>query len=500
MVLQTRKSVFAVVTESAENTPVAPSAATQFIAVQEGFSLAPGFSVLTNAEMKPTIGRSKDIKGLETPTFSMSHYMRSSGVEGTEAGFAPLLKCALGASSTTNTEYNTVSSSTTTVVNVDTGEGASYEAGEALLIKNTNGDAHEIRNIASIATDALTLAQALDNAPATGVNLGKAQLYKGVTDNSHPSLSMWAYIANGGATELMAGSKVSSLSISATAGEFVNASFSIDGSSFYYNPLEVTSSNEKIDFNEGAAEITATLPIRWYKDPYELAEAVEDAMNLVATATITVTYDDSTRKFTIASDGGTFQLTWAGGTNTASSAKTLLGFTSADDTGAVSYASDTALTFAASYTPNYDEAEPLVAKGNEVLFGTSTEVSCFDAKSVTFNLANTLADIPELCSESGSAGKIVGERVVSVDIVAYLSTGQAEEFKRYRKSDELIFTWNFGEKTAGNWVAGKTVNVHCPKVVINSFELADDGGVVVMNMSLMAFSDEGEAEVFVNTL
>ena len=501
MAVQMKNSVFAVTTETTEGTPVAPSAATEFLAFHEGFSFTPEFSVLANSEMKASIARSKDILGMESPSASFSHYMRSSGTEGTEAAYAPLLKAALGASSTTNTEYNTVASSTTTVVKVDSGEGASYERGEALMIKNENGDAYEVRNIASIATDDLTLAQSLNNAPGTGVELGKAQLYKGVTDSSHPSLSLWAYISNGAAIETISGARVSGLTINGTAGEFVIADFTFGGSEFYYDPLEVTSSNEKLDFDIGGGALAATMPIRWYKDPYQLASAVTDAMNAVSTDVITVSYADSTKKYTISTAGGTLNLLWNTGTNTASTIGALLGFSvAADDTGATSYEADSAISLAAGYTPDYDNADPLVAKNNQVMIGSSTEVTCFDAKSVTFNLANTVADLPSLCAESGKLGTLVMQRDVSIDVVAYLSSGQAEEFKRYRNNDEILFTWNFGEKTAGNWVAGKTCNVHCPTVRISSFSLVDDGGVVALNMTLQAFTDEGEAEVFVNTL
>ena len=88
-----------------------------------------------------------------------------------------MLKAIFGATSTqTNGGARTVQvGSTTTVVNVTAGRGADFTAGQAIGVR-TGSAATEIEcaEIASIATDALTLTEALSATPVTGANVNGA--------------------------------------------------------------------------------------------------------------------------------------------------------------------------------------------------------------------------------------------------------------------------------------------------------------------------------------
>ena len=180
---QTKGSRMAIVTEVTEGTPVSPTSAGQYIALQDGYSLEPAFEVLDNAELTGSIGKAKPVLGLENPTASLDHYIRHSGVEGQEPNFGRLIEGVMGAKSVNATEYDTDAGSTAgtalvagTVV-VDAGDGVQFERGEALLIKDaTNG--FKVRNVESISTDTLTVNFNMSAAPAANVNLGKAVLYK----------------------------------------------------------------------------------------------------------------------------------------------------------------------------------------------------------------------------------------------------------------------------------------------------------------------------------
>lgn len=499
--LQNRNTVVAVTKETTEATPVAPSASTDYIAIQEGFDVSPEFQDLQSAELQSSIGMAKGVKGFENPTASFSHYMRSSGVEATAPNFGNLVESCLGGLTAAQAEDNTVAGSTTTVVKVDSGEGADYERGMALLVKDaTSGRNYSIRNVLSVSTDDLTLAQALGAAPPVSIDLGRPTLYK-VADSGHPTLDLFVYRANTAAVELLAGCRVTDMSIDATAGEFVNCSYNLSGVKYLFDPIEITSADQYLDFNDGGGEENAQVPAKFYKDPYDLAQAIADAMNALTTDTITVTYSDSTNKFTFASSGGTFSLLWNTGANTANTIGDKIGFSvAADDTGASSYVADSALTFSAPHTPSYDNADPLVAKNNEILLGSSTEVTAFEAESVSIKIANEKRDVLDICSESGKSGSIFSNRTVTVDIVGYLTSGQALEFQRYRENTSIVFTYNFGNKLGGNWVAGQCVNVHIPTAVITSFKIGDSGGVVTLEMSLRAYVDEGNGEFYINTL
>lgn len=100
--------------------------------------------------------------------------------------------------------------------------------------------------------------------------------------------------------------------------------------------IYVTSANNKFQISEnGTAFLTATLTAGAYT-PSAFATALETALDGVATADITVTYDTTTRLFTISSAGATFQLIGERGSNP-TSGMSLAGFDQKDYTGATSY-------------------------------------------------------------------------------------------------------------------------------------------------------------------
>ncbi|MGV8130802.1 MAG: hypothetical protein ACP5N7_01740 [Candidatus Pacearchaeota archaeon] len=501
--LQTRNTVFAIKEEVTQNTLVVPTAATDFIPILDDISVTPAFDTIESTEIQASIGKTKSTKGFENPTANVSLYWKGSSVEGQAPNWGSLLQGLLGGKSTAAAEYDTIAGSTTSVIKVNVGEGASYEKGESLLIKDSVNN-YSIRNIASILNDDITLAQNLSNAPASGVNLGKAILYK-AANSGHPSLSMWDYRANGGLLQVMGGSRPVSLSASIEAGGAIQATFTCEGVEYFYDPMIVTASNKWLDVNEGGPEINVSITEKAYKDPYELASAIQTALDSACAATIVCNYDDSTRKFTITSNGATFQILFKtgihGSDNTDTHIGTLLGYTdSADKTLALTYTSDNSVSFAASFTPSFDQTDINIAKDNQVLLGLGTEVSCFRASALTLNISNTHTKIGDICATSGRSSSLFTGRDVSVDVTFYLTTGQAKEFKRFRANDEVIFTFNFGKKSGGNWTPGTCWNIHIPTAVISSFEIADQDSLVICNMTLTAFVKDGNPEIYINQL
>jgi hypothetical protein len=299
----------------------------------------------------------------------------------------------------------------------------------------------------------------------------------------------------------MAGTRVTDMTIDITAGDFINGSFTLSGIKYFFDPIIIGATNKFIDFDDAGGEENVSVAEKTYKDPYELAAAIETAMNGATTDTITVAYDDAARKFTIASDGATLSLLWNTGTNAANSIGATLGFSvAADDTGALTYTSDDAQDWSAAYTPEYDDNDPLIAKSNTILIGEADEITCFGAQSVSIALSNTKTDITDVCSESGKSGSQFTGRTVNIDVVAYLEQGQAEEFKRYRNNDEIQFCYNAGVKSGGNWVPGKAVNFFSPTCKISSFALGDGDGIVTLEMSLQCFVADGLGEFYINFL
>jgi len=111
------------------------------------------------------------------------------------------------------------------------------------------------------------------------------------------------------------------------------------GSGSGWGYFRVDTGNQWVDFNEGGGELSAQIPAGNY-DASSLCDAIKAAMELVGTLTYTVTYSDTSNKFTVASTA-TFSLLWASGSHLASSIGLDIGFdVGSDDTGASSYTGD----------------------------------------------------------------------------------------------------------------------------------------------------------------
>lgn len=502
--IQTRSSVLAVKVESTEGTPVVPAAGTDAVALQPDFTMEPAFDTLTNDELRSSIGQSKPIQGLENPAVSFSHYLRSSGVEGQAVNFHNLLYSGLGATSTASTEYDTFNGSTTTTIVMPVGEGANFERGEALLIKDsTNG--YRIRAVHSVSGDNLSLSFAVPTAPVSGVNLGKCVLYK-PANTGHPSLTVWHYLGNGGAVQMMSGGRVTSVDIDITAGELINAAYNIEGLAYYFDPIEITSSTRYLDFTNDDGTYAAAVTAKWYKDPHELAEALQLAMNTASTGeTATVAYSNSTGKFTITSTGTVLSLLFNSGSNTANTIATKIGFSAgSDQTGTAAgtgYTSATAVTLTFAYTAAYDSADPLAAKNHEIMIGAQADYACFGASAVSVSISNEKASQLSVCAESGRSGSIISGRTVTMSVTSLLSQYDAEKVKTFRKNDEIRFQYSFGEKSGGNWVAGKCGCIYIPTAVITSINVTDEDGLATLNLELQAFVDtSGNGEAYIGTL
>ena len=100
--------------------------------------------------------------------------------------------------------------------------------------------------------------------------------------------------------------------------------------------------NDKIDFDDGGGEENVAIDAGNYATSTLVAAEIKAQIETATGDTITASYSGG-RKFTVESDGGTFELLWDSGTNAATSCGADIGFdTSADDTGATSYEADNA--------------------------------------------------------------------------------------------------------------------------------------------------------------
>jgi hypothetical protein len=502
----TKKTRVAVVAESTENVAAYPSSGADFLAIQDGFSLQTQVDVLENAELKASIGKAKSIIGFENPSASISHYLRHSGTEGVapQSGYSKLLKAAFGDEDVNSTEYNTVSGSTVSIVKVDTGEGANFAIGQALLVKHP-ANPWEIAVVKSISGDDLTLLFQLDVAPGTGVNLGKAVSYR-AADSGHPTLSLHDYRGNGGAYQLVTGARVTAFNVEAAAGALLNASFELGGAAAFFNRIEIASTDRYLDFTDDSGTYAAVVAAGTYKTPHDLAAALQAAMDLQTSTTPTVTYSDSTGKFTIKTTGTLLSLLWNTGTNAANTIGDKIGFsTAANDTGTgatTGYTSDNALDFSSPYTPSFDDpGNPLVVKNNEVWLGTSEDSVCFGASTLSYSLSTPKTDIPDICAETGRSGSIIQSREVSVSGTATLSRYKADLFFAMMNNTSLSFQFAFGVVSGGNWVAGQSGCLHLKECTVSAHNLGDSDGIVTVEFEVQGHVDaSGNSETALNLL
>jgi hypothetical protein len=503
MAEKNRSSSLAIIEEVTEGTLVAPTLATQFIPIQDNFEIDPGFEVLENAEIKNSIGVAKPIQGLEQPTGSFDHYLKHSGVEGQAPAYLPLLRSALGTSSTNGTERLTAAASTVSLLKLAAG-GGDFALGKAVLVKDgTNG--YSIRPVHSVATNDLTLGFNLPFAPAAGIGAGKC-VNVAPANEGHPSLSLWMYRGGGGALEAVAGSKVTEMNLSIAAGELINGSFSFSGVKYFFDPIIIGATDTKLDFTDDDGTFVATVTAKTYTSPHELAAAIQAAMNTASPGeTKTVVYQDADGKFKITSTGAVLSLLWNTGGNAANTIGDKIGFlTAADDTGAggaVGYTSDNAQSWASAITPTFDAADPIAAKNHEVLIGDSDDIVNFCAESIAISLTNTIVDQKCVGAESGVEAKIHNRREVECTIIGFLERHDADKFNKFANNSNIRFAYNFGLKTGGNWVAGKCGNVYAPTCTVSAFKLGDSDGLVTMEITVKAYVDDtGAGEFFLNFL
>lgn len=498
MPISNKATIFAIKKETTEGTIVAPSAATSFIPIQPDLEMVPELEKLDNEEMKNSLGMAKKVTGAENPTASFSHYVKHSGVEGQAPAWGPLLESVFGQTKTAANEYAVVAGSTVTALTV--ADASVFMVGEMVLVKDaTNGYSLNFIHSYETVTDTMQMAFKLAAAPADTIKLGKAITYFPANTPIHPSLTLWRYIGGSSANDMIRGARVTEFSFTAEAGQLINGSLSLEGLEYYWNPIEITTSNDTLDLTDDIGTIAPRVASGWYKTPQELASALETAILDLTTKVFTVTYSNSTGKFTIASSDSTLvSLLWNSGTNTARSIATKIGFTTAaDSTLATTYTSANAQTYAASYVPSFDDSDPLSAKGHIAYFGDQTDNVCFNPSSVEITVTNDRKVIDSICASSGRSGSVIVGRTVTATVTALLEKYDSDKIDRLLQNKDCRFMYAGGTKTGGNWTAGKCFGFYMPYCTVDSYNVGDDETLVTVEFEVSAFvPDDGSYEVF----
>lgn len=492
-----RANLFAIKEETTTGDYIPPSAGADFIPLRPGNETTFEPELLESDELLNDIGATKSAVGKEVVSGTHSAYVKHSGVEGQEPEIGLLYESLMGLKVIALTEYDTAAGSTVTAIQLPVGEGVNFIVGQSLLIKDsTNG--YSIRNITSIVSDLLNLNFALTAAPAAGVNLGKAVTYVPAASD-HPTFSTTKYIANGHAIETSAGNTVTEASFTMDANGFMEVEFSYEGTDYKFNPILITSTTKYLDFTDDAGTWAISVPEGYYKTPIELADAIESAMNNISTEDFSVTYSSVTGKFTIStSTSAVLSLLWFTGTNAANTIGTKIGFVvSANDTGATTYTSDNAQTYAAPFTPVYDADNKIIVKGAELMIGTQTDNICFCAQTVALTIGKEVEDVDCICEESGILEKIAVSRSAEMEIVAVLKKYDVAILDALLKNEGISAMMNAGSKVGGNWVGGKCFNNYLQNCTVSKFTVSGESFAQV-NITLNGFVTSTTKDIYLN--
>jgi len=221
--LTTRSTFVGVKPEAVEGTYLQPVAA-DLIKVIDPPVYSPAVEVLERSEIKGSIGRSKPLHGMRSGTIEMNVELKSGGETAGVVDQPEIHELMLSAFGSVTSPGNATTDvgSTDTIIELTVGGGAPFAAGDILNIEG------EIRFIKSIATDTITLNQALGKgAPSSAVTVTGGYTYKPTTTGHNPlSIGIWYgndWEARG------VGGRVSNFSLSDVAtGQIGKAAFTIE--------------------------------------------------------------------------------------------------------------------------------------------------------------------------------------------------------------------------------------------------------------------------------
>mgnify|MGYP001568285568 CR=1 FL=1 len=497
VVLQ-RGSVFAIKEETTAGTLIVPTAGTDFIPLKSGFAMEFSVEELASEELLNDEGSAKGLSGFESVSGTHGAYLKTSEVAGTAPDAGLLFESCLGDTSVETTEYLTTAASTVSLVKLASG-GSSKEDGEAIMVKDTT-NGYSIRNIDSISTNDLSINFNLDAAPATGLGIGKAVLYK--PGSTHKSFSAWLYNGNGGVLQAAAGCRVSGITMNFAAGQQADVEFTYEGAKYYLNPIVITASTDTFNItDDDVTDAAITVPAGIY-DPIDLATAIAAALNASASTEVyTCVYSNVTGKFTIATATSTvFSILWNTGTDVAQSIATKIGFTTAaDSTGALTYTSSNAQSYAAGFTPSYDNAGNIVVKDAEFFMGDATDNLCRCARTISIAISTPTTNLESICSETGIQEKVILSREVTLTAELVVNKYDVMLFNKLKNNTGLKAMVNIGPKSAGNWVPGKCVNVYLRNATVSQHTVSGDD-FVLLNVTLKGFVTSTSKDLYINMI
>lgn len=512
-----RRSTAAFVLKAFESDLMKVSSGGQFLAIQPGFALTPGFTTTENVELAGDIMSGKNIVTGEAPTGSLSHYFTGSGTPGTAPSYGALLQATFGGYRNTAAEGTLAASSTITQLRFTNAAGASaFTKGDSLLVKNTDG--WEIRPVESVSGTTVTLGFALNNAPATGTKIGRLSTYFPLSDQI-PVFDAWHFIGGGeSGVENVANCRTVGATLTVNAKDLINCAYSFEGTNYKFNEdftegYALQSYNNVLKVvNTQSGDRTVTeveLTTGTYASGAALAAEIQTKVSAITGLTsFRATFANNRFSFTSTAaylfDFFDVQTPPDGGHYLAD----VLGFARPDvssvapSTGTKASTKDGLQTrsYAPPVEPVYSIADPIVARGLEVFIGDATDNICIASASVTITLGTPKSLITSICEETGNYRSLINARTATMAISAYLEDDDRRFFDKFSEGAETKFHLNAGMKGSdGNWTPGNVFSIYGSPCSITNWSVNASNEIYMLDLELTCFSDgEEEGSIFVS--
>ena len=499
---------------------VAPTQATDFMAMQADFNVVPNDTQEDNLQLTGSLIPGPSIPTGQAPTGSFSHYWKGSGTEGTAPEFGPLLDSALGAHRRVSTERTTTAGST--VSEIKCANAQDYSVGDAVLVKDdTNG--WSARPIKSVSGTTLGLAFDIDHAPAAGTKLGKCTTYYPLESKQPLYDITHLYDGGKGGMEYVKDCRTSSFTITANPSTGTNCAYNFAGAAHDQNPSAlikdvyfIDGQSNKFRITSGANETAVTIPINEYLPTSTtasetLANALQTAIravsgqNSITTAGYTVAYSAVSKKYTF-TKGGSDSTIGLDFTDQVGSLKKYLGFTADTVTGAATITAPNASAPDRSakifrVKPAYDQTTPPGGVSQWLMIGaTSGENVYLDASTLSVAFTNTLENVTSIARPKGLLSTHIGGRSVEFSLTVPLEPYQDKFFNDFKNVTKLNCAYVWGRKTGGNWDAGNSGVVYSPTCTISAYAPAKAGSIYTANITVRAFSDGVNLPIFYSFL
>lgn len=209
--------------------------------------------------------------------------------------------------------------------------------------------------------------------------------------------------------------------------------------SYYDDNFEeviITSANNKLDFDEGSGELTATIADGTYTSGADLATEIQTKVNVVANDTHTITYSDS-KKIAWASDGSQLDLKVSSGSNVANGAWAYISYTDViDRTGQNFYVGETPLVGGVQSGAPAD-ATPVIITSNVAKLDMLTQ-----PLGQSGRLISNVADLKKPTTLKRVYIKYISALTGAIDNSSGDATRQIEV-----RADNIIFDKNDGDST-----------------------------------------------------